>query len=464
MGMSIGGLISGIDTQAMIDQLIQVESIPQILLENQVSKNSTFISGLQQLNSSISALATKTKELAKPESLATFAVASTSEGVTATAGMGAVPGNLDIVVDAVATAQTSVTDRMVDLASSSLTITATDGTRMQIDAGSPDLAEVAKAINNADAGVRATRVAAGTDPETGEELYRLQLTATETGTAGAFSIHAGTIAEVEAGTATNLLAADGAAQIRPAADAQVRLFAGTDAEEVLTSATNTFTDLLPGLDVTVSRASEEPVTLTVANDTEAKSQLVKDLVSSLSSIFSFITANTKVTTGPGADGATETKAGLFAGDSTVRDVKNKLITAATDPVEGTSPSEIGIVITRDGTVEFDAERLAQALEEDPGSVDEILAAIASRAHGAAEDLSDKYGGQVTARITGEQKTVDRMSDQILDWDRRLALKRTTLERQWANLEVQLGKMQTTQEWLTNQLASMSTSMIGSPKQ
>ena len=46
----------------------------------------------------------------------------------------------------------------------------------------------------------------------------------------------------------------------------VTLWAGTSAEQVVTSSTNTFADLLPGVSVTVTAASPDPVTLTVARD------------------------------------------------------------------------------------------------------------------------------------------------------------------------------------------------------
>ncbi len=50
----------------------------------------------------------------------------------------------------------------------------------------------------------------------------------------------------------------GAAVIAAGTDAQLRLWAGTAAEQVITSSGNTFTDLFEGVDVTVSTVSTSP--------------------------------------------------------------------------------------------------------------------------------------------------------------------------------------------------------------
>ena len=56
-----------------------------------------------------------------------------------------------------------------------------------------------------------------------------------------------------------------------------------------------------------------------------------------------------------------------------------------------------------------------------------------------------------------QKTVKGLNDQITDWDTRLADRRSTLEKTYANLEVQLQQLQSQSSWLTGQLAGLSSS-------
>ena len=131
-----------------------------------------------------------------------------------------------------------------------LTIVGSDGTQHEVTAASTSIADVVNAINGAKAGVTAVQVAAGTD-SSGATLYRIQLTSA-TGAANAFSIYDGSAASVTAGTATDLLTQTGAATVSQAQDAEAVLWGGTGAEQTVTSSTNTFQNLLPGVNFTAT--------------------------------------------------------------------------------------------------------------------------------------------------------------------------------------------------------------------
>lgn len=451
MSISFSGLSSNLNTGAIVDQLIQVESIPQLQLQAKVKAQRSEITALQDLNTRIAELAKTAKNLAKQDALALFTGTSSSDSVTVTAGAGASAGSIDVVVDKVAAAQKSVTAAMAAASGTRFTLTDADGNHTEITAASTSLDDVVAAINAADGGVRAVKVAAGTDPGTGASLYRLQLTATETGAASAFSFHAGTAAEVDAGTATDLLAAPGAATVTAAADSKVRLWAGTDAEQTVTSSTSTFTDLLPGVDVTVSKPSADPVTVTVGDDAEARAATVKGLVDAVSAILSRIATQTKVTIG--ADGGTS--GATLAGESVVRSARQTLLDAITFPIDDTSLSTIGIEITRYGEVTFDAEKLEAALAKDPDAATSLFSQVASRVQEAAETLSDKYDGLLTTSIQNRETDARRLDDQIAGWDMRLAQRRARLTSQFVAMEVQLAKLDSQQQWLTGQLAALA---------
>ena len=133
----------------------------------------------------------------------------------------------------------------------------------------------------------------------------------------------------------------------------------------MTSDTNTFSSVLPGVSVTVSAVSTAPITLTVARDDTGISNAANSLVTSLNDIFTFISQKQAVTTGTDAAGGTTVTAGAFTGDSTVRDANQKLIDAVIAPINGVSPSTYGISITSDGQVTFDKTAFATALGLDP---------------------------------------------------------------------------------------------------
>jgi flagellar hook-associated protein 2 len=460
MSTAIDGLVSGLDTTALINSQINVDAIPQTLLKGKVSESQKLISALQGLNSSVASLATLATATAKPAALDLYTAVGSSPAVTATATAGASTGEIAIRVDALAQAQISVSAPMTGWPADPavLTIVARDGTMTDISAASTSLDDVVTAINAAKTGVTATKVASGTDAA-GVPQYRLQFASGATGAAASFSVYQGTSAQVTAadGSAVNLLADPKAAVIRGAQDAHVTLWAGTTAEQPMTSATNSFDNLLPNVTVTVSAVAVDPVTVKVSRNDAQISKLAGDLVSSLNGIFAQISTKSVVVNSTDATGKAIMSPGVFSGDSGIRDVNQSILAAASMPVNGHSPSEIGISITKTGTLEFDAAKFAAALAKDPENVKGTLQVISSRVAAAAASASDKYSGQLTSRITSQQSSVKQLGDQIVDWDRRLATRRSTLEGIYTALERQLSAMNSQSSWMTSQLSGLSSS-------
>ena len=447
MVIALPGLATGMDTTGLISSLMRIEAIPQLLLKNKVSSSQSMVSSLQALNAKIASLAELGKATAKVGALDLYTATSTSDAVTAKAGAGATSGSVDLVVDRLAQSQAGVTAAMTAWPNDPpvLTIVAAGGTRTEITALSTNLDDVVSAVNASAAGVTAMKVATGT----GE--YRLQLTSTTSGSAGAFTAYRGSGADIDAGTAVDLFAEPGAAVIKAAQDAQVTLWAGTAAAQTITSATNTFTGLLPAVDVTVTAVSATPVTVNVARDGVQITAKAEELVTALNGVFAYIKSNSAVTSG---SAGTSTKSGIFTGDSMVRNVGDRILSAATMPVAGRSPSEIGISITRDGNITFDAEKFAAAMASDPAFVETALQEIAGRVDAAATVASDKYTGMITSRITGQESMVKNLNEQILEWDDRLATRKATLERVYSGLEVQISRMNAQSAWLSSQLATL----------
>lgn len=436
MGLALDGLASGLNTTELIKSLMQVEAIPQNILKNKVKSTQTMVSALQSLNTKVADLATLTKKLAKPESLQLFSTSSSSDGVKATAGAGANAGSLDVTVTKLAQSQIHVSNAVTEWPGSRFAIKSADGTKTtSIVANSNSLDDVIKAVNASDAGVKAVKVATG-DGTT----FRVQFSSTETGAKNGF-----TITKADGTTPEDLKV------IRSAEDAELTLWADTGAEQKVSSATNSFMSLLPGVDITVSKTSTEPVTVSVARDTEATSKVASGLVEKLNDLFKFITSNSAVTSGVG--GATTGM--IFTGDSTARDVKRLVMDAVVMPVDGKSPSEIGISITKDGKLEFDAEKFAKVLAEDPSRIEAVVQSVASRVSTVTEKLSDKYDGAITSRIKGQESMVSRLDTQILDWDRRLSAREVTLKRTYSALEVQMNKLNSQQSYMASQLSSLN---------
>ena len=435
MAFAIDGLVSGLQTTSMIDSLMKIEAMPQTLLKGKVSATQSIVTALQALNSKVADLATLAGKTAKAGALDLYKASSSSTDVTATVASPSTTGQIEMVVDKLAQAQNVVSDALAAWPDTNITITSASGVATPIAAASTSLDDVVSAINSADAGVRAVKVAAGGG------LYRVQLTAAETGVAGGFTISGTTASFTE---------------IRAAQDAQAVMWKGTAAETTITSSTNTFSDLLPGVGVTVSAVSADPVTVTVTRDDAKISATASSLISGVNDLLAFISVKTAVTNSTDASGAPKVSGGIFTGDSTVRDVQQKILSAASAPVGGRSPSEFGISITRTGTMEFDADKFSAALAADPAATQAAVQEIASRIQTVAAAASDKYDGQITSKITGQQSLLKDMGGQITDWDQRLSVRRSSLERTYAALEVALSRMNSQSSWLTGQLASLPT--------
>lgn len=451
--MGIDGLVSGLDTTSLITQLMQVEAMPQTLLKTKQTSTQSFLSGLQSLNTKVASLAEAAAKAAKPASWDAYKAVSSATSVTATTSAGAQPGTVSFHVDALAKAQVSVSDEVGQSTGITAVTIKKGATLVTVEPASGDLAAVTKAINDAaDAGIKATAVRVGAEPPT----YRLQLTGTSTGTAGAFEVYSGTAAEVTAGTATRL----DTTVATTATNAAVTLWKGVAGlEETFSQSSNTFTGLMTGVDVTVSKvtaAGEDPVTLTVSQDDDALERLASGVVGALGVVLSDITSRTATTTKTNADGSTSVTGGLFSGDSAVRGIQQALTSAASMPVDGRSPSEVGIVIGRDGTFTFDEAKFSKALAADPARVQSMVTQVADRVAKAATGISDKTEGTLTLKITGQERAVKDIGAQIEGWDRRLELRRESLQRTYSALEVSLSNLNAQSSWLAGQLASLPT--------
>lgn len=457
--LGIDGLVSGLDTTTLINTLMQSEAVPQTILKNKATVGQTLVTALQGLNTKIADLATLAASAAKPGSLSLFTPTSSSTAVTATTVVGAVSGSVDLVVGATASSKTAVTAAMTAWPDSPATLTfvSAAGVTTEVTAASSSLDDVVTAINASGAGIAAVKVASGKDAS-GAVQYRLQLSSEKSGAEGGFDVYRGTAADVDAGTAPDLIAQPGAAVISQARDASITLWAGTAAEQVVTSSSNTFTDVLPGVSVTVSAVTTAPVHLSIARDATAATKVATDLIAGVNAALGLISTKSAATTSTSATGTTTVTAGVFGGNSTTRGITQRLTDAVLSPVGGQSPSTIGISIdAKTGQFAVDATKFAAALAADPEKVQATMSAIAARVASTATAVSDKFDGSLTKVITGQQSVVKDLTNRVSEWDDRLASRRANLQKTYSALEVSLSALTAQQSYITSQLASLSSS-------
>jgi flagellar hook-associated protein 2 len=295
------------------------------------------------------------------------------------------------------------------------------------------LAQVAQAINASDAGVVATTV------QTSPGTYRLQLSAKDSGAAGQFAV-------------SGLDAFDVVTQ---GSDASITVGTGPGAYTI-TSASNTFADVMPGLSFTAVSLGQ--ATVSVSTDAEGLADAVEALVKAMNDVHGFIADRSKFD-------STTNRGGAFLGESMPSQLRTRLQNALIDPVSGSTlvGRDLGIETDRTGKISFDRSKFLAAHASDPAAVESFFGAngpgtaddgIAERISRLASDATRLNTGTISSYITGREDQIRQLGEQIERWDVRLELRETALRRQFSNLETVLGRMQQQGQWLAGQLATL----------
>jgi flagellar hook-associated protein 2 len=457
----LSGIVSGLNTSALVAAEIASESAPKDALTAQVATDNKLLTALQTLNASYATLATQATADAAPNAWNVFTTTSSDSSVSATTTTAASAGSITFSVNAVAASQVIVTAPMQDSTTTPIfTIVGSTGTQVEIDPASGSVADIVSAINKSSAGVSAIAVASGKDATTGATLYRLQLTSSHTGASGAFSAYLGTSGDVTAGTASNLLGQAGAASIQSASDASVTLWAGTAAAQTVTSTSNTFANLVPGVAVTVSKVVSSPITLTIAPDTATITNAASTLVSAVDAILASIASSSAVTSSTDSSGNVTTSGGPFTGDSLIRNSSYALFNALAQPANGVSPASIGIVINNDGSITFASATFQSALATDPDGTHALLQSLSSAVAAQSTAQSDPVTGSLTSRISSLSSNITGLNSQVTAWTTELAARQTALEAAYASMESQLSALKTQSNWLSQQFPTTVNSNGG----
>jgi flagellar hook-associated protein 2 len=337
--VSISGAVSGVDTASLINSLVSVQQNQQALLRRQQTAQQKAADTYGTLISSLSTLSNLATGVAKTADWKGLTTASSSTGVTVTA-KGTQAASLTFDVTSTAKAHSLVSHESVgslssQVASGPLTFTKDDGSTVQVQTGTGSLADVVAAVNASSAGVTASAV------QTSPGQYRLQLASTGTGAAGQF-----TVAGLTGFTGMDLLT--------QGADAAITVGTNPATAFTVTSSTNTFADVVPGLSFTVSRL-ESGVTVSSTVDGGAVADDLQKLVDAANSVLTSIETATQwnATTGSG---------GALVGDSTARTLQQSIL----DLVG--SAAAPGISLNRNGKLTFDRETFRSAFAQDPQGV------------------------------------------------------------------------------------------------
>ncbi|MFI5895250.1 flagellar filament capping protein FliD [Actinoplanes sp. NPDC051513] len=472
MTSSVDGLVSGLSTSSLISQLMQVEAQPQDRLKTKVSTAQTAVTSYQSVNSKAAALRSAGDAISQLGTWRSIKATSSSSTVSATTSnnINATTGSLTFNVTSLATKQVTtmpvdttlyakdpdgkVDDPAAITTDNSITITKgafdslgnTTGstTTVNVDISKDkSAAGIAKAINAANAGLSAYVM------KTGDSTGVLQISGTATGTANGFVI---------SGLDTKGLNGDSPATTW-AGDASIDVTGGGGTAYTVNSGSNTFTGLMAGVTLTVSK-KEDGVTVDVSNDTGAIADKFQAMVDAANAALSEIRTQTAY------DAATK-KGSPLTGDFAVRDMSQKILSVisrgvdwsvekkATPPVDVTAEihtlKDLGIQLDSTGQLSFDRAAFLNTYTSDPGR--------AQKAGVRFGDTVEAMGTTMTTNlksiILNRNNEISSINDQISNWDVRLAARREALQKEYTGLEVALGKLKDQSNWLSGQLAGLS---------
>jgi flagellar hook-associated protein 2 len=364
--LSALGSGSGIDVNNLVDQLSAAQKAPQQgLIDKRQAANTAKVSALGNMSGAIDSFASALNSLISGGSLFSQPDVSDSSVLTATALAGSRIGNLSaaITVSQIAAAQTlastALTNRAQPVGEGTLTITTASGSfDVVIDSSNNSLDGLAQAINKAGAGVTASVV---TDTSGARLVIKGQ-----TGAANSFTM------AVPDGTASGLerFAYDpdttGGMDRKVAAQDAILSMDGVEVHR----ASNSFSDLIPGVQITLKKAApDSPVSMGATRPTAAIQQAVGDFVEAFNQLQQMINEAIK----PGTDGT----AGPLRGDIGVQQMQRQLaqLTTAVLSSAGDGPhtlAEIGVRTNRDGTLSVDQTVLAKALADNPDGVEALF--------------------------------------------------------------------------------------------
>ena len=438
MSITFGGLATGLDTESIIEALMEIERQPIDRLESDKSYYQSRLEAFSQLDSKLRDFLEKAEAIDTSIELNSPSVSSSSQANVAVTATGqAQLGSYQITVIDLAQQQKDVSQGYVDKASAdfgtgilSLTVGGV-ASNITIDSNNNSLEGIAAAINDVDLGVNATIINDGT-----ASPYRLVLTGESV--SETFSVDA---SGLSGGTEANPIMTN----TQPAQQAHI-LLDGID----IYSDSNSVESSVPGLTLDLLQADETvSTTINVSSDKEATTEKINDFVAAYNEIITFIS---------------DQKEADWGNDPAFRSVKRRmqdlLVTPQSTGGAFSTLSQLGFETQRDGTVSLNSSTLTAALTDDYEGViglfsgDDVNNGISSDFADYLGQMTDSTDGIYAGRKETTDSTIRRIDQRITALDSRLEQKEKTLRAQFTAMEDMVSSLNAQGNYLLQQLSSM----------
>ncbi len=292
------------------------------------------------------------------------------------------------------------------------------------------LADLSAALNASGSPVSAALVNTGDGTAT---PYRLVLTARSAGTAGALTLDTSGI---------NVLGAGQLSTVTAATDAQLTIGGST-----ITRSSNTISDLVPGVTLTLAHTGTS--TVTVGTDPAGTTTKVQALVDAVNNVLSSISTQT-------AYNSSTKKGGPLSGETMATRIATSLLDQTLD-ASGTGTtkvlSQLGIETTRDGRLSFNSAKLATAMQNDPDGVASLLSGFSKGVEDYAKAATSSTG-LVTAAGKAAGDDARRRQDQIDAFEVRMTALESSYRAKFAALDAALGSLRQQQSAVASAISGL----------
>jgi flagellar hook-associated protein 2 len=455
-GIQLSGLVSGLDTGSIIDQLMTINKVPRKKITLDQDETTKRQGLLQDVSAKLTTLKFANDDL---KSALTWLDSQSVESAdtskfTATRTAGAAPGGYDVQINQLATAERQTYGFATPAADGTLDIANGDGT--------------ARVSVNVKAGASLNDVVGAINSDTKSGLYAvnvngsLVLSSKTTGDTSGFSVSGSGI-----GTQTERVAGQ---------NAKVSIN-GTAYERQ----TNTITDALPGVSITLKgkTSGTDTVGLTVGAPGPDKDKIV-DKVKSFVTAYNDLVTTTRASLSEkpirGASTTADIQKGTLFGDSGLSTMLSQFRTTLSTAVNGASGTfksmtDLGIstgaasaTISQDaldGKLTIDETKLRSALDSDPNGVRSLLGGMSGSdgfAQGFSKILTNYQGsgGLIQARVTSTTSELSGLATKLSDFDARMDAKQALLTKQFTAMETALQQSQAAGSKFSSMFSSESS--------
>jgi flagellar hook-associated protein 2 len=440
------GLATGIDTGAIIDQLVKIGSQPIDLLRTRQAGMNSQVSALGDVISKLQALSTAATALGDTGTLGTK-VSSTSTGFSATSDAKAIAGRYDVTVGglaAAAQARSAPFASTTPVTGGSLTLNVMGKDYPVTIPDGAALTDVAGLIRDSGAPVNATVLSNGTSSFL--SITNLNTGFPIDGVAG----DALSITETSTGSLGQALGAT--IKTPPAANAKVTVN-GLDFDRQ----SNTLTDVIPGVTINLKGTTTTPEALVVDNDVDGTAKNLQKFVDAYNAVLKVV--QTQLAPAPETD-----RAQTLAGDGSIRNLQGSLQRVISTVVGSTGVralADIGIKTGRDGSLTLDNATLGKAIARDSAAVNNLFSqpttGLASVVKSLVATATNSVDGTLVQRKKGLNDNIKRMDTQADTMQARLDTYRDLLVSQFTQMEKIVSGLKATGNFLSQQTSSLGSS-------